>query len=138
MTKAWSYKGSVLALAAASAAVLFSVGCVNNPPDDERADDTKRDTLRIRSVVNEDGSVADEVTEQIGSALAGQATASFLDSCDGAFSIHWNGIPITFASVERCERRDRSWNTHVRDFNGECWTDVSNCNGNLVCQSHCP
>jgi hypothetical protein len=138
MRNAWSCKASVLALAAASAAVLLSVGCLNDPQDDEGSLDTKRETLRIKSVVNADGTVSQAMTEQVGSALAGQATASFLDSCDGAFDIHWEGIPITHADIQRCRRKNGSTNKNVRDWNGNCFTDVSNCDGNLVCQSHCP
>ena len=62
-----------------------------------------------------------------------EVTATFLTTCNGAT---YNRDPSTghiyYAAAETCRRRNGTW-TGARSWSGDCWGDVSNDDGNIVC-----
>lgn len=107
--------GIVSSLAVAMAfcgALLLQVGCA-----------TEDDTINDDSI--------GETTQAV--------THSFTDSCEGdGYSTNSQPVQaITHAWASRCRKPGGTWGG-PQDWRGLCFTDLSNCNGTLVCQNHCP
>ena len=69
-------------------------------------------------------------------AIKPRVTLSFFATCINP-SAQGVGNVATHAQADACRRFDGSFGGFT-SWNGSCTTDVSNCNGRLVCQNHCP
>src|SRR5262245_55185781 len=63
-------------------------------------------------------------------------SASFQSTCFGTSLKRVNNA-IVHAQAMTCKKFDGTWGGFTQ-WNGTCFGDVSNCNGRIVCQSHCP
>jgi hypothetical protein len=104
-------------LSAFTFALVTAVGCASEAPgDDGTADET--------------GEAAQAVTGP---------TASFQFSCDNArWDVNSQVIQaIVSASATKCLTL-AGIKVTPQPWSGTCFRDVSNCNGKIVCQTHCP
>jgi hypothetical protein len=104
-------------LSALALALVTAVGCATDAPgDDGTADET--------------GETAQAVTGP---------THSFSTTCKNP---HWDVNSqviqaIVSASSSGCQQLNGAFGA-AQHWSGTCFQDVSNCNGRIVCQSHCP
>ncbi len=69
-------------------------------------------------------------------AISPRVTLSFFATCINP-SASGVGSVAMHAQADACRRFDGSFGGFT-SWNGSCSTDVSNCNGRIVCQNHCP
>jgi hypothetical protein len=116
---------------------LWLAGCATSP-DDTASDDTA--TSESRLVTVERQSDADAPITLPPGRPSPFATASFLNSCrtpEGVTVNMANGAIVSAFSNGGCRRFDGSFGG-ATSWSGTCFGDVSNCNGRIVCQNHCP
>lgn len=107
-------------IAAVTLALVTSIGCATEATsDDTTTDDTAEATQAVTG-----------------------PTHSFSNpgSCEHAVWDYNSQViqAIVSASATRCKRLNGTWNENHPHWSGTCFRDVSNCNGNIVCQTHCP
>jgi hypothetical protein len=108
----------VIAMTAGSA--LIEVGCDGTVTSVEDTGDPSTSTPNL-------GEITSSIT-----------TASFWQSCKAYKTYSWDaGQIIYYAYSDSCQRFDGSWGGPT-SWSGQCYGDVSNCNGTIVCQNHCP
>jgi hypothetical protein len=108
------------------------LGACATTPDDTASTDEQLVTLTDRSDV--DGQI-----DLLANGPSPFSTRSFIATC--RLPIHFTINTATGATVYAdsvgCQRFDGSFGGFT-SWSGNCFGDVSNCNGRIVCQSHCP
>lgn len=132
-------------------------GCMTDPAGDQARTATQGDELASDpGTTGAQGSGADEaksmvaadpkltLTEQTDSAQQGVITPfashSFTATCiptNGWVTDNSTGAIVFAFSDGGCRRFNGTIGPPV-SWSGTCFGDVSNCNGNIVCQNHCP
>lgn len=119
---------SKLALALALGASLFAVGCAT----DDATEDPGQEAEKLTLVTS------DDLASFVGDELGALVTHSFTDTCkNGWWTVDSQGVARE-AGAANCKKigggylYDRHWGP------ARCWGDLSNCNGNIVCQATCP
>lgn len=127
----------------ASVLAIYMVGCAVDEPKNAPGNDTAAATeWQLDGSATNAGdpakpqlSTAEDVAALQG-APPPPVTLSFFASCINP-SASGVGNIATHAQADACRRFDGSFGGFT-SWNGSCSGDVSNCNGRIVCQNHCP
>lgn len=152
---------SKLCMAAAVCMALIGAGCIEEEPSTEPSAELRAE-LRTEPSTGQYEELSPELQVELLAQLSPELRAengkfvkmksqakqsrdigiagvilSFEDTCDGEWSYVVDGIARQ-ASASRCKkmgsgyRYDRKWGP------ARCWDNLSNCDGNIVCQVGCP
>lgn len=143
-TRVRTHSRDVLAIIAICATSILVAGCDLGTDGEWMEEEQVTESQSAIETEDADGNTFETINSDEGNAFARtppspDATASFWATC-----LHYKEYvtnlgtgAIVWAYSDGCRRRNGTYGG-ATSWSGNCFGDVSNCNGQIVCQNHCP